>query len=152
MSTTGETGFLFSLDLLLAFLAMLLMLSLMLMHWEAAKERETSALERLALQRQAIFLIDSMVKNSNEERPLLGSALFDEEKRRVLSNELDLALLAKSGQLHESEFFASSVSVSSGGVEKRVELAQPGKNCIGLDRLVLIEGNLGKLGVVVCEG
>ncbi len=151
MNTTGKKGFVFSLDLVIAFLAMLLMLSLMLLHLQTTKEQEIAAIEKLSLQEKGIFLIDSMVKNRNEKNPLLGSALFDEEKHRVLQNQIDLSMLLKGGQMQGSEFFVSSISFRAAGRQETRILAQPGKNCIALDRLVLMEGKTGKVEVTICE-
>jgi len=129
VGTIGENGFAFSLDLMIAFLALLLMLSLMLAQLDLLKGQAIESIEGIALQRKAIFLIDSMVKNRNEENPGLGSALFDAQKHRILQNELDPILLGRA----------------------RAEI-ESGENCLSLDRIVLVNGKLEKAGVRVCEG
>ena len=143
MSITGEAGFLFSFDLAIAFIAVLLTLSLMLAHFGFEKELALEGFGEISLQRKAVFLVDEMVKNRNGKQPLLGSAAFDAEKRRVLSNELDLALLKKAKGFRKEGFFVSSVSVAGQSLlfEKAVE------NCMGLDRIVLVQGILEKLVV-----
>lgn len=151
MSITGENGFLFSLDVVVAFLAMLLMLSLMLQHLEMAKEQQLGWTQRFALQRNAVMLIDSMVKNRDEKQPLLGSALYDEKKHRVLSNQLDLHMFPKAGQLPSELFFVSRLSLKAGSQEKTVLFQTGRKNCVSLDRIVLVSGKIGKVEAVVCE-
>ncbi len=140
-------GFVFSLDLAIAFIAMLLMLSLMLSQLEILKNKEIENIERIELQRSAFFAIDSMIKNRDEERPLLGFALYDAEKHRVLSNEIDAILLKNTKPVLFENFFISSISVAK--IEKVFE--KPGKKCISVDRLVFVNRKKEILEVVVCE-
>jgi len=148
MDITGEAGFVFSFDLAIAFLTVLLMLSLMLAHFGFEKERALDSFEEISLQRKAVLLIDSMVKNRSEGQPLLGAAAFDREKGRVLSNEIDLALLGKARGLRRESFFVSSVSVAG----QSLLFEKPLENCASLDRLVLVQGSFERLVVVACEG
>ncbi len=143
----GEKGFVFSLDLAIAFIAMLLMLSLMLSQLEILKNNKIADVERVELQRNAFFAIDSMTKNRDEERPLLGLASYDAEKHRVLSNEIDTVLLKNAKSVLFEKFFISSISV--GNIKKVFE--EPGKKCISVDRLVFANGNKELLEAVVCE-
>jgi len=140
-------GFVFSLDLAIAFIAMLLMLSLMLSQLEILKNKEIENIERIELQRNAFFAIDSMTKNRDEERPLLGLALYDAEKHRVLSNEIDTVLLENAKPVLFENFFISSIS--AGKIEKLFE--KSGQKCISVDRLVFMNGKKEMLEVVVCE-
>ena len=143
----GGKGFVFSLDLAIAFIAMLLMLSLMLSQLEILKNREIADIERIELQRNAFFAVDSMAKNRDLERPLLGLALYDAEKHRVLSNEIDTMLLEKAKPVLFENFFISSVSI--GKIEKLFE--EPGEKCISVNRLVLANGKKEMLEAVACE-
>ena len=148
-SKTGIAGkgFVFSLDLAIAFIAMLLMLSLMLSQLEILKNREIADIERVELQRNAFFAVDSMAKNRDLERPLLGLALYDKEKHRVLSNEIDTMLLEKAKPVLFESFFISSVSL--GEIEKVFE--EQGEKCIAASRLVLANEKKEMLEAVVCE-
>ena len=143
----NQRGFVFSLDLAIAIIAMLLMLSLMLSQLEILKNKEIENVERIELQRNAFFAIDSMTKNRDEERPLLGLALYDSEKHRVLSNEIDSLLLKNAKPVLFENFFISSVSV--GKIEKVFE--KSGQKCISVNRLVFMNGKKEMLEVVVCE-
>ena len=113
------------LSIAIALLAMLLMLSLMLAGLSSTKERQLYLFEKLSLERKAVFRADLVVKNRDIQSPELGSALFDSEKRRVLRNEIDPVLLQEESAV--------------------------GENCIVLDRIVLVNGLLQKLGVKTCE-
>ena len=150
MSTTGDYGFAFSFDLAISVIAMVLMLSLMLASFEAAKEKEITAVKKMELQSKAIFLLDAMAKNRNLEQPLLGSALYDRERHRVLTGEIDTGLLEKARQLESEEFFVKSVSLK-GNEEKAILFGGEGKECVSLDRIVLANGEKAMLGVVLCE-
>jgi len=150
MAITGEKGFAFSIDLALAFFAVLLISTLMLGHLNLAKEKQVSGLERLSLERKALFLADSIVKKRNDENPALGSALFDWEKHRVLSNHLDSGLFSKAMPLQGEDFFLAGLSCTIDGEEK-VLWDLPGKNCVSIDRIVLVEGKIGSVRVKVCE-
>ncbi len=143
----NQRGFVFSLDLAIAIIAMLLMLSLMLSQLEILKNKEIENVERIELQRNAFFAIDSMTKNRDEERPLLGLALYDSEKHRVLSNEIDTILLKDAKPVLFKNFFISRISI--GEIEKMFE--EPGEKCISADRLVLVNGKKKLLEAVVCE-
>ena len=143
----SRKGFLFSLDLAIAFIAMLLMLSLMLSQLEILKNKEIEDVERIELQRNAFFAIDSMAKNRDEERPLLGLALYDAEKHRVLSNEIDTTLFENSKTVLFENFFISSVSI--GEIEKVFE--EQGEKCISVNRLIFANGKKEMLGAIVCE-
>jgi len=146
-SNQSGRGFVFSLDLAIAFIAMLLMLFLMLSQLEILKNKEIENIERIELQRNAFFAIDSMAKNRDEERPLLGLALYDVEKHRVLSNEIDTMLLENAKPVLFKNFFISSVS--AGKIEKVFEKSK--QKCISVNRLVFMNEKKEMLKVVVCE-
>ncbi len=149
--TTTDRGFVFSIDLVVSFLSMLLMVYLLLLHIGLREEREAEALNRLAFQRNAIFLTDSLVKNNNPEQALLGSASLDEKRHRVLSNQLDREMLLAATGFENEGFFVSRLSFELFGKERIVFEENQGNECIALDRVVLIEGARGKIRVVLCE-
>ncbi len=148
MTIIGRTGFAFSLDLMVAFIAMLLMLSLMVMQFQLTKEEQLASLERLSLQERAIFLIDSMVKNRNEQQPLLGSAVYDGKRHRILQNQLDPEMLFSAREANLGKASVSSISLSG---KTLVFFPAEERDCIALDRIVLVNGIAGRLEAVVCE-
>lgn len=147
MAITGRAGFVFSFDLAVAFLAALLMLSLMLAHFGHERNEILGMFGDVVLQRKSVFLADAMVKNRDEEQPLLGSAVFDAEKHRVLSNEIDPALLESAKGFRQGSFFVSSVSLAG----QALSFEERRGNCISLDRIVLVQGKQERLVVVACE-
>lgn len=150
MATTGK-GFAFSVDLATAFIAMLLMLSLMLNQAESIKEANAKGLEKLSLQERAVFTADAMVKNRDKKNPLAGTALEDREKHRVLQNEIDLQLLQKAKPGPAGDYTVNRLSIATGQKVREIFSTEQGKNCIGLDRIALAEGEIAKLEVTVCE-
>lgn len=148
MTTMGKAGFAFSLDLMVAFIAMLLMLSLMVMQFQLTKEEQLASVERLSLQERAVFLIDSIVKNRNEQQPLLGSAVYDGEKHRILQNELDPEMMFSAREANLGKVSVSSISLAG---KTLVFSPAEERDCIALDRIVLVNGIAGKLEAVVCE-
>ncbi|MDP2973802.1 MAG: hypothetical protein Q8N60_02010 [Candidatus Diapherotrites archaeon] len=148
----GERGFIFSIDLTVSFIAMLLMVLLILMHASVLKDQQVESINKFDLQRNAIFLADSLVKNNDAAQPLLGSALFDAEKHRVLSNQLDEALLLNATRFEKDGFFVNRLSFKDEfGIEQAFFDGLQGSNCLALDRVVLLNGVKGLLAVTVCE-
>jgi hypothetical protein len=152
MHTTGKAGFLFSFDLAAAFLAVLLMLFLFFAKVGFEKDALLENSREKELQRFGLFLADSMVRNRCSEAPVFGSALFDEEKRRVASNRLDLALLENIGQIEGSGFFAARVSFKAGAKEEIFLLEEAlNRNCVSFDRPCVLGGKKGLVLVTACE-
>jgi len=151
MSTTGEQGFVFSLDLVVAVIAMLLMLSLMVNRLDMAKDTQIEGLTKVSLERKALFLLDTIVKNNYPERPLLGSARFDQEKHRAMANDLDLEMLQMAKNPDAEKFFVSRLSVRTRTGKREILPEKGGKNCVSLDRIALVQEEIGKLEVTVCE-
>lgn len=151
MATTNRQGFVFSLDLLIAFLAVLLMLSLMVSQLELSKEKELAQIEKFAFYRTGLFLSDTLVKNRDGQNALLGSAFFDFEKQRVEQNALDWEFLEKGKGISIGKFFVSRVSLHNGNAALVKEFEKKQEPCISIDRLVFIENSLRKLEVLVCE-
>ncbi len=146
-----DKGFVFSLDLVVAFIAMLLMASLMLAHIEMQIEAEKDLVEKAMLEHKTVFLLDSLVKNNDLERPLLGSAQFNKEKHRVLANELDLALFSKAEYFERENFFAAKAGIRKRYSNKTVFEVEAGKRCLALDRIVLEGGEIALVEAVICE-
>ena len=102
---------------------------------------------------KAVFLADSLVKNRLEENPLLGSAVFDSAKKRVLENSIDLALLEKA----VPQCFGSACAKKlylRGGIDLEIfslDLEKNNENCVSVERLVFVGGKKALLGVVVCD-
>ena len=154
MSTTGNRGFVFSFDLVIAFTAMLLMVSLVLMHSDSAARGQETALRRFASMQKMVFLMDSLVKNNDRENALLGSAVFNAELHRVESNILSSELLSAAKEREGSELSVSRIAFKTLGAEAEqivFEQEAVGKNCLALDRFVLIDGKKALVEVRACN-
>lgn len=107
------------------------------------------------LQRNGLMMMDSLAKNRDAKKPQYGSAVFDEEKRRVQSNELDKQLLQAipAAQLDENAgvfFQAIELRFADGTRETVFETEKKG-NCLAVERFVLIEGKKVVVAGVVCR-
>ena len=153
MTTMGRRGFLFSFDLVIAFIAVLAMFYLILLNYSAFAEGAAQAGRDYALQKNALFLLDGIVKNSSAGNPMLGAAKFDAEKRRALSNELDLVKAGNFRQIENTEFRVREISLhfKDGAVETLFEENAGGGDCVSLDRFVLAGGRKALLRAVVCD-
>jgi hypothetical protein len=149
----AEKGFVFSADLAVAAIAMLLLLGIALLHFDSAKENALSAGERFSLQRKTLFLADSLVKNRNTGQPNLGAAAFDPAKHRVLSNELDTGLLRKAGENAQGGSGIKEISlVQFGGKEREIFYSQESlqQDCMAVDRIVIAGGKKSIVRVTAC--
>ena len=150
MGITGK-GFALSLDLAFATIALLLMLFLIASANASKSRAELSTANMFALEKNVFFIADSILKNRSDNA-LLGAALFDEEKRRVKSGELDSAMFRNAIGLNQNEFFVKSVLVNKND-GKRPLFSQdlPTGNCIVAERLAIIDKEKAILEVTVCE-
>ncbi|MBI2598450.1 MAG: hypothetical protein HYW50_04610 [Candidatus Diapherotrites archaeon] len=105
----------------------------------------------------AIFLADSAVKNRDENFPVLGSAYYNSETKRVEQNVIDLELLKKIDQNSGiGGLSLKSVFVEFlGGKKEIVFEKKTGKNCIGIERFVFAKNHFkerkAKIFFVVCH-
>ena len=150
MSTTNR-GFAFSLDLALATIAIILMLFTVAFHFNERTKIEVESIKKFQLEKNALFVADSLVKNDSES-VLRGSAKLDEKKKRVKSNELDISKLDNAKVLVSEEFFVKRLSLKTkSGKHKAVVLEErESENCFGVERIVFGE-ELALVEVLVCE-
>ncbi len=151
MKNITGNGFIFSLDLSFAALAILLMLFMLMSYYGTRIGNEANAVKGFSMQKTALFIADSLVKNRSENS-LLGSAVFDTEGKRVKSGDLDLAALRLARPIESKDFVVSKLSVAINGVEEII-FAQEinGVNCISVERIVMAEGHKAVVAVKVCE-
>lgn len=150
---TIPKGFAFSMDVLLASLLIFVMLFLITHSFNARNAHSLGNIENFSLQKNALFLLDSMLKNRNAENALIGAALFDAEKHRVKSNEIDYEKLKSAAQIESDEFFVHDILLEwYNGMEERI-FSDSGEavNCIGVERVALVEGKKALVRLVLCE-
>ncbi len=151
MSITDK-GFVFSVDLVLTAIMIFLMLFLITASFSAKSSQTVAGMKRFQLEKNAVFIVDSLVKNS-VETPLLGAALFDGEKHRVKSNELEHNQLKRAVPVGPGEFFVQRLSIKwKNGEKETIIWAEQGeKNCIALDRIALIGDESVLVELALCE-
>jgi len=103
------------------------------------------------LEEKTLMIADSLVKNLNEENPLLGSCVKDGDKKRIKSNEIDETLLLQAKSFELKEFFVKELSWKIGATEKRITLSEKeSANCLTAKRFALIGSKKGVIEVKGC--
>ncbi len=144
-------GFALSADTALSAMAMFVMLFVITAHTGSAAKESANAINAFGLEKNALLIADALVKNKFEN-PLLGSAVFNEEKHRVESNELNLERFRKARAIESDEFIVKEIYIKENGLEERKRLSKlDGVNCLAVERLVLVNEKKAIAGVVVCE-
>ena len=148
--TITSKAFLFSLDLMIAFLLLTVILFASLAHSFFLVNNALHASASVALEQKAIALADSLVKNRNVENPLLGSAVLDPARHRVLSNVMDASLLARLEPQALGGVRVSQAYVRD-SLSFRVLFSEDASGaCVTVERVILLEG-VKALGLVVCR-
>jgi len=129
---------------------------LLVLQWNSFWMRETKTnFESQELQRNAIMMMDSLVKNRDAEKPQYGTALFDAEKRRVQSNQLDRQLLQAIPAAQQDEnaavFFQAIELRLADGTRETIFETQKNGDCLALERFVLMEEKKTVVRGVVCR-
>jgi hypothetical protein len=152
MSITPKGG-LFSLDLLVAVLAVFFLTSFLLMILSDAIGFESRQLTRLKLSRKAVTYADRLVKVSSQAISP-GLASKETEKHRTLVNRL---ALPPPGSLRPHDPAIKEVYLDLFLSPARLNLfldQNQGENCLVVERLVLVEVNgwpeKALLGVKAC--
>jgi len=146
-------GLIFSLDVVIAAMILLLSLSLLFFSldafaWENIRQARQTEHELFAL-----ALSEIIVKNRNEETPWNGAAYFDDAKKRVEQNVLDPNLLRKIETQKAGKYFLSAVYKRT-ALGKEYYFEEETENCLVVERFVVMKGLIEEkavLGVVVCE-
>ncbi len=147
----NERGIVFSIDFCIASLAAMGMLFLFLFSLGILAEERESELRAFALKKNALFLLDSMVKNCcGHSSRCLASA--DLEKKRVLENVLDEKALGMLQQEEPCTGGVERITLKFKNGEKRLlfQASRRGKNCYSLNRFVFAYGKKALLELRMC--
>ncbi len=150
MCTTDEKGFMFSFDLLLAFFIMCAMLYFMLLNLEMIAGQSAGVLKEFSFYQNAFSFADSSVKS-----PL---AFYDSEKRRVMDNVIDYALLKNVDlrKMKNVKFSIEAIALEYADGKKEIIAGNENKRgCSALERLVRVRKNseeeeVAKISFLVC--
>ncbi|MDD5148359.1 MAG: hypothetical protein PHH08_02745 [Candidatus ainarchaeum sp.] len=147
-----DRGFVFSFDAAIAVLVVFSMLFLVASAVAGSTNRRIENAKSLELWKNTVFASDSLVKNNYPENPALGSAAFDAEKHRVKSNEIDLESAQKITGFENKEFFVKQVKIifQDSGEKIIFSKKSESKNCLSVERIVLVQGKIAKIGVTGC--
>ncbi|MCX6803638.1 MAG: hypothetical protein NTY48_03635 [Candidatus Diapherotrites archaeon] len=145
-------GFIFSTDATIALVIMLtstMMFTLTLA--ETSKNSKKQILD-FELEENALLISDTLIKNHYEENPILGSAIIDYDKKRVLENKISLEELKKSKPIKLGEIFVSEIKVILKNRTENIlfEQKQYGE-CISIKRFALIDEEKGIIEVKTCR-
>lgn len=157
---SNEKGIAFAADFLTATMLLFFCTLAIYAHINSSVEKISSDYKKIKLAENGIFLMDSLVKNNDENNPLMGSAYFNSRLKRVEQNVVDIGLLKKISEKSEQGqfigFFVKSVSFQLKGREpqKIFEKIQKG-TCIGIERFAILKEDFseekGKITAVVCN-
>lgn len=124
---------------------------LLLQRLNNAVSENTRQLEQFELEKNAVMLLDTMVKNHNEENPALGAAFYNEEKHRVEENKIDIDYLKQANPIVTKSIFVNSIELQFfDGTSEAVIYSGIGTNCLGIERPVIAREKKALLKGVVC--
>ncbi len=147
MSITNK-GIINSIDSLFSFVIISIMLLLILLTFSRITEKQLEDNKRKELELYAIYLADSLVKNS-DENGLTGIAYFDKEKHRVKSNEIEEEKIT--GLKNNEMIYSAWIKEKNGEEKKFFEKGSGKKECVSVERPVLIHNRVVLFGVKTCE-
>lgn len=139
-------------DLMISFIALIGIMFLIASISANFSKEKTFELKKTILEKNAIFLADSIVKNFDKNNAFYGNALLNLEKHRIKSNELN-ENFENFSMPENSGFFVKKISIKFlNGLEKTlIEEQKNSGNCIAIERFVLIDGQKANFLVMVCE-
>jgi len=129
---------------------MLLVATIMLNKISLDARAMEGQIKKIELQRNAILILDAMTKNRNTQNPALGAACLDEEKKRVMQNEIDPKLIEKAKPIETDSVETTRLTIKA-GEEKTIFQKQGRGNCITLNRAITINGKTGTIELTTCE-
>jgi hypothetical protein len=148
---TTSKGLIFSMDALVAFIIVLSMLLIFVLTINNNGNNLTQNVGHFFLEEKVMLIADSLVKNHNEENNLLGSATIDLEKKRVKSNELNLANFNNLKSIKQDDFFIKSVSYKTNFKKEKWIIENKIGECLIVKRFALIDGVKGIIFVEGCK-
>ncbi|MFA5361014.1 MAG: hypothetical protein WC290_01035 [archaeon] len=150
----NQKGIIFSTDATISFVIILftiLIFTLNLSNTINLTERELTQLE---LDQKAIFITDSLIKNQNTVQPLLGACIYDEEKKRVLTNNIDYLKIKQSSGLKINTFFVESITIEflkTKQIEKVIYNTQNTTQCTSIKRFIIANNQKAIIEVRICK-
>jgi hypothetical protein len=151
----NQKGIIFSTDAIISFIIALLTTMIFVLYLSNIVLMEERKIEQIELDEKAIFIIDSMVKNQNEENALLGACNYEISKKRVLTNNLNyLQIKTNSKPLSLGNFFVKTIAITFVNTNQKETIMlseEISKNCINVKRFALIDGFKAIIEVKTCK-
>jgi len=146
-----QKGIIFSTDAGISFAIMLISCFLMVITIANNTSISQRNIKNFELEEKALLIADSLVKNLDEENPLLGACIYDTDKKRVLSNSLSEELIKKAKSLELENFFVKKITILS---QQKTELILSSKesiDCITAKRFALVDKKKSIIEVQTCR-
>jgi hypothetical protein len=144
--TITDRGLLYSLDVLFSVLIVAIVLTITVAHVSVHTATSSDSFTYKQLETHALFLVDSLIKN-NDANGMQGVAVYDEHKHRVKSHRvMETSIMRLENNPH-----ITAAWVRDGNMVRTLFNHTTNKNCIGVERLVVMDGQKKVLGVRVCE-
>ncbi|MGI6589080.1 MAG: hypothetical protein ACOX1V_00230 [Candidatus Iainarchaeum sp.] len=162
MNTTNKTkfgdlnqrGIIFSTDATINFVIILFTLLIFTLTLSNTINSTKKELTQLELDQKAIFITDSLIKNQNTNQPLLGGCIYDEEKKRVLTNNIDYLKIKEASGLKINNFFVESITLEflkTNQTEKIIYSTKQTNQCTSVKRFVVTNNQKTIIEVRVCK-
>lgn len=148
-------GFMFALDSAVASVALLLCAVFIFSFVSSYVNSYRGSSDYFELGFFTLSLSEGLVKTRNAQNPALGSAYYDAEKRRIIPNVMDFALLSRVSPGFFGKYSLSGLYLRRADAVSYMFNSGNLQNCVSAERFVVIKGiadSKAILGVVVCEG
>jgi hypothetical protein len=147
-----EKGQIFGIDAMLSFTIMLFCVLIFAINLSNHSQNALNNLLDFELEEKAILITDSLIKNRDENNPLLGACIVDYDKKRVLENIIDKDLLRKAKTASFEGIFAKQIKINQNGTEESIILDKRNTTqCISVKRFVLIDAQKAVLEAMICR-
>lgn len=151
----NEKGIIFSTDAVISFVIMLITILIFVLYLSNSVLKVERNIEQIELDQKAIFIIDSMIKNQNEENALLGACNYDPNKKRVLTNNLNYTQIkTNSKPVTIGNFFVKSLAITFTHTNQKetINLSEKtSSECINVTRFALVDGLKAIIEVKTCK-
>jgi len=147
-----QKGQIFGIDSMISFTIMLFCVLVFATTLSNESQNTSQNLLDYELEEKALLITDSLVKNHDENNPLLGSCIIDTDKKRVLTNILDIELIRKSKPINLNGIFAKQITVNTQGKIETIKLDEKNSNeCIAVKRFAMVNNQKSILEMMVCR-
>ncbi len=147
-----QKGQIFGIDAMIAFTIMLFCVLVFATSTANQSQKTQNNLLHYELEEKTFLIADSLVKNRDENNPLLGACIIDYDKKRVLTNQLDYTLLQNAKSAEFGDIYAKQITLEQNNNTQIIRLADKNSSeCITAKRFAKISGEKTIIGVTICR-